>query len=132
MRGPPISIRIAWQADLRRIERYYQARGFYQAQVVRHAEEPVGGNAVKLVAEVHEGEPTRIATVNITGMEALPQEHQRRVKEELPLKQGDIFEEANWEGVKDLLRSRLLRVGLRGGRGPAARCRWTWTRTRPR
>ncbi|HET6981388.1 MAG TPA: POTRA domain-containing protein, partial [Myxococcaceae bacterium] len=25
---------IAWQADLRRIERYYQAQGFYQAQVV--------------------------------------------------------------------------------------------------
>lgn len=101
----------AWQADLRRIERYYQARGFYQAQVVRHAEEPVGGNAVKLVAEVHEGEPTRIATVNITGMEALPQEHQRRVTEELPLKPGDIFEEANWEGVKDLLKGRLHELG---------------------
>ena len=25
---------IAWQADLRRIERFYQAQGFYQAQVV--------------------------------------------------------------------------------------------------
>ena len=25
---------IAWQADMRRIERYYQAQGFYQASVV--------------------------------------------------------------------------------------------------
>jgi translocation and assembly module TamA len=109
--GPSYFDPNAWQADLRRIERYYQARGYYQAEVVSDAVKPEGTEAVELVAQVREGEPTRISTIDITGLEGLPQEHQRRVKAELPLKPGDIFEEINWEGVKDLLRGRLRELG---------------------
>ena len=51
----------AWQADLRRIERYYQSEGYYQARVVADA----GGAArarttVAVGPRVQEGEPTHL------------------------------------------------------------------------
>jgi len=101
----------AWQADLRRIERFYQAEGYYQAQVVSDAVKPEGQEEVSLVAQVREGEPTRISTVELRGLEQLPEEHQRRVKTELPLTPGEVFREENWEGVKELLQGRLRELG---------------------
>lgn len=109
--GPSYFDPNSWEADLRRIERYYQARGFYQAQVVSDTVKPVGKDKVELVAQVSEGPPTVISTVEVTGMEQLPQEHQRRAKAELPLHPGDVFEEKNWEGVKELIQGRLRELG---------------------
>src|SRR3954449_1130474 len=63
-KGPSYFDPNAWQADLRRIERYYQARGYYQAQVISDTVKPEGTKAVELVAQVREGEPTRISTIN--------------------------------------------------------------------
>jgi translocation and assembly module TamA len=110
-KGPSYYDPNAWQADLRRIERYYQAEGYYQAQVVSHAEQPEGKEAVKLVAEVREGQPTVISTVELRGLEPLAEAHQRLVKAELPLKPGEVFREENWEGVKELLQGRLRELG---------------------
>ncbi len=110
-KGPAYFDPNAWQADLRRIERYYQAEGYYQAQVVSNEVKPEGKEAVSLVATVREGEPTRIAEVKLSGMEELPEDHQRRARAELPLTPGEIFREENWEGVKDLIQGRLRELG---------------------
>ncbi len=110
-KGPSYFDPNAWQADLRRIERYYQAQGYYQAQVVSNTVKPEGKEAVELVAQVREGEPTRIGTIELSGMEQLPDDHQRRVKAELPLNKGDVFLEENWQGVKELLQGRLRELG---------------------
>ncbi len=110
-KGPSYFDPNAWQADLRRIERFYQAEGYYQAQVTANEVKPEGQEAVALEATVSEGEPTRIASVNISGLEGLPEDHQRRVKTELPLKKDEVFREANWEGVKELLQGRLRELG---------------------
>lgn len=110
-KGPAYFDPNAWQADLRRIERFYQAEGYYQAQVISDTVQPEGKEAVKLVAQVREGEPTRISTVELRGLEQLPEDHQRRVKVDLPLKPGEIFREENWEGVKELIQGRLRELG---------------------
>jgi translocation and assembly module TamA len=110
-KGPAYFDPNAWQADLRRIERFYQAEGYYQAQVLSDTVKPEGKEAVSLVVQVREGEPTRIATVELSGLDELPEAHQRRVKAELALKPGEVFREENWEGVKDLLRGRLRELG---------------------
>lgn len=110
-KGPSYFDPNAWQADLRRIERYYQARGYYQAQVVSDQVKPEGKEKVELVAQVREGPPTKIDDVQVTGMEQLPKEHQHRATLDLPLKKGDIFEEQHWEGVKELIQGRLRELG---------------------
>src|SRR5688572_20246827 len=51
---------VEWQSDLARIERLYEARGFYQAEVIKDEARPDGKGGVALRAEISEGEATRI------------------------------------------------------------------------
>ncbi|SEM28294.1 Beta-barrel assembly machine subunit BamA [Stigmatella aurantiaca] len=113
-KGPSYFDPIAWEADRRRIERYYQSQGYYQAAITSKTEEevkPEGKDAVKVQVTVREGEPTRIEAIHITGLEPLSEEHRKLATEALPLKEGDIFQEENWSGVKELIQGRLREVG---------------------
>ncbi|MDY7227465.1 BamA/OMP85 family outer membrane protein [Hyalangium rubrum] len=109
--GPSYYDPNAWQADLRRIERYYQSQGYYQAQVVSNEVKPSGKDQVALEATVTEGAPTTIGAVKVSGMEALPQDHQRRAQADLPLKEKAVFREEDWVGVKELIQGRLRELG---------------------
>jgi outer membrane protein insertion porin family/translocation and assembly module TamA len=90
--------RLTLQRDLARVERYYRARGFYQAKaragrVIRRSD---GHVQVEIVVE--EGPPTLIRGVQLQGLAGLPndvQEYTRRRASKL-LPQGDRFEEGNF------------------------------------
>ncbi len=113
--GPRYFDANAWQADLRRIQRYYQAQGFYEAEIVSSEVKPQGANAVSLAVQVKEGEPTHIGEIKESGLDALPpefrEEHRKRVMADLPMKKGDIFREAAWEETKGLVQGRLRELG---------------------
>lgn len=100
-----------WTTDLERIQRYYQARGFYQAQILGSDVEDVGENEVRIVVRVHEGEPTRLARVCIKGIESLPKDQRQHVMDQVPFKPGEIFHEEQWTGLKDNLVSALKSFG---------------------
>lgn len=111
----------AFQADLRRIERYYQARGYYQAQVLGSEvlgpdgrpvdpDAPLPGT-VRIQVQVREGAPTVLTEVDLRGLEALPEDQRRQVLDALPLVQGRVFREEAWEQTKELLSSRLRELG---------------------
>lgn len=105
----------AWQADLRRIQRYYQAQGFYDAEVVSSEVKPEGANAVAIDVKVKEGEPTRIGDIQVSGLDALPpefrKEHSDRVMADLPVKKGDIFREDTWDETKTQVQGKLRELG---------------------
>lgn len=95
----------AWQADLRRIERYYQANGYYQAKVVDSEVEENKPGHVKLHIQLEEGKPARILELEITGLDELAPEFRAAAMKGLPLYKLAIFREAEWEESK----ARLLR-----------------------
>jgi translocation and assembly module TamA len=101
---------IAWQADLRRIERYYQAQGFYQAQVVSE-DVKQEKDGVALTVQVSEGRPTRISAIDIEGLDELPPDFQQRVRRAVPVKVGEILREEQWESVKRDVLSALRQLG---------------------
>ena len=103
---------IAWQADLRRIQRFYEANGYYQARVVEDVVTETKPKHVKLLVRLREGDPARVTSVNVVGLEALPPDMSRGVLEELPLNVGDIFLEDSWQQTKALLASRLRELGF--------------------
>jgi translocation and assembly module TamA len=113
--GPRYFDANAWQADLRRIQRYYQAQGYYDAEVLSADVKQEGSDAVSLQVTVKEGEPTRISRIRTSGLDALPEEfreqHSARVMADLPLKEGDLFREAAWEETKALVEDRLHELG---------------------
>lgn len=101
----------AWQADLRRIERFYQARGYYQARVVDESIELLGDDSVALSVRVEEGPLTTLSELTVTGLEELPQEHRAQVLSGLPMEKGAPFLEDTWAEVKGTLAARLRELG---------------------
>ena len=97
----------AWQADLRRIERYYQARGYYQAEVEEDQVIPKGSDQVVLRVKVREGGPTRISKLTVRGMEGLPEKVQGSLKKAIELEEGKVFQEDDWTGQKAALQAVL-------------------------
>lgn len=102
---------VVWQSDLRRIERVYEAHGFYQAEVVSDEVTAVkGGVAVKAV--ISEGRPTRIESFDVRGLEPLLPAEREQLLADLGLDLGSVFLEGRWQSAKDRIRQRLRDFGF--------------------
>lgn len=101
----------AWQADLRRIERYYQSEGYYQAKVLDDDVTETKTGHVALNVKVKEGEPTKVTEVKLVGLDGLEPDHRKQVADKLPIKVGDVFREAAWAETKDTIGKRLRELG---------------------
>ena len=104
----------AWTADQRRIERYYQAHGFYQAKVVEEEVQPTKEGHVKLRLKVKEGLPTTVARFEVKGLEPLTDAQREEVMRKLPLQQGLVFLEEQWAETQTLLTERMQKLGYAG------------------
>ncbi|WP_233261668.1 BamA/TamA family outer membrane protein [Vitiosangium sp. GDMCC 1.1324] len=100
-----------WLADLKRIVRYYQAQGFYEARIDSAKQQPRGKDAIALEVTVHEGPSTQVTTLNVTGLEELPSGHQQKALEDLPVVQGKAFREEDFEATKEQVKQRLRELG---------------------
>ncbi len=124
----PLFDAIVFERDLERIERWYRARGYYDAEVVDWRVEPQAaarsdtveesteceregddeGCTMQIVVEVFEGEPVIISEVVYEGMSGLPRELRARLYELLPFQEGDRFDEFYYEEAKVALRAALI------------------------
>jgi len=90
--------RLKLQRDLARVERYYRARGFYEAHARAGRVVKRGDGHVVVEIFVEEGLPTLIDEVDLQGLSSLPLDVQsraeRRARKLLP--KGDRFEEGNF------------------------------------
>ncbi len=102
---------VAWQADLRRIERLYVANGFYQAEVVKDEVRHDSQDSVAVEVQVREGKPTHVGKVDFQGLEALPAADREAALKNLPLAPGAVFREEDWAATKRLLADRLRNRG---------------------
>jgi len=100
-----------WTADLRRIERYYQSLGFFQAEVTEEQVLPDGKGGVRLNLHINEGTPTHVSAVDVEGLESLPEDLRQSALKNLPIQVGQVFHEADWEVLKAQLKSRLRELG---------------------
>lgn len=84
--------RFVLERDIRRIERYYRARGFYDARVQAGRVQQTPSGAVKIELRVQEGEATHVGEVRISSTDLSPQAD-LALTQARTLKTGDIFEE---------------------------------------
>ena len=99
-----------WKTDLRRIQRYYRARGFYQGKVLENSVTP-HGKQVDVVAKVEEGQPTVVTSLNIHGLDDLPGDDRDALLHEVTIKTGQTFVLDRWEGLKAKLLTLLQEQG---------------------
>lgn len=81
------------EKDLERIERFYKARGFYEARVRAGRVIHTGEREVRVQIVVEEGSVVKLARVQVSGLEDLPADVRRRVSAAWKLAPGDHFDE---------------------------------------
>jgi hypothetical protein len=108
----PLFDRNVFERDLMRVERWYRARGYYDARVVEARIDPPDTGAlapssdeVRIEVVVDEGEPVRIASVDLHGALGLSEDLRAALRETITLRVGERFDEASHARVKrELLR----------------------------
>jgi outer membrane protein assembly factor BamA len=95
------------ERDLERIQRYYQARGYYEAQVTAARVVRTDAHHVRVELRVVEGVPVLIAgNVTTPGIERLPFKAALAASRAVAMRPGDRFDEAAYERAKaDIVRS---------------------------
>jgi translocation and assembly module TamA len=97
---------VSWEADLRRIVRLYQTRGYYQARIAEEQAIPQP-KGVALAVKVEEGQVTKVGTLQVRGLEALPASDREAALVKMPLEVGAPFKESDWEAAKNGIIPRL-------------------------
>lgn len=88
--------------DLARIERFYKARGHYNAHTSYDLS--LSKDKVTPHIKVSEGKPIRVATIEINVANPSPSPPQLDRSFKLPFKTGDVFDESSYQtGADDLL-----------------------------
>jgi len=113
--------------DLKRIERWYNQKGFYEAKVLGVEEKRDDKGRVTLVVKIHEGRRAFVDKMDFVGLESLPPGEVSDIDDELPIHPGDPFDEDVYDKAKDVLQQQLrdhgfaqARVGGRVEVAPAA------------
>lgn len=114
----PLFDESVFERDAERIERWYRARGFYEARVTDRSVDPPAatrsdrggcGEGEDCTADVsftvEEGEPSRIERISLRGvddsdLDALPEGTLEALRAVLEFRNGDRFDEALYENTK--------------------------------
>ena len=130
-KGWPTLDSAVFERDMRRIERWYQARGYYDAAVVSTEFDPPsaagddriivppGGEApctregddegceLVIDIEIEEGKPVLVSSIRITGQEAWDSDKREKIEKAVEIEIGKPFDEAIYERSKRNMRRKL-------------------------
>ncbi len=100
--------RIQWRRDLERITTFYKMHGYFNARVVsRSIVESRQKQAVRISIRINEGKPTRVAKLDVEGLDPLSKKARKQVLQALPLKKGQIFTQDDYLKTRKMLVDRL-------------------------
>jgi outer membrane protein insertion porin family/translocation and assembly module TamA len=100
------------QRDLERVERFYRARGFYEAHARAGRVEQAGAH-VRVTIVVEEGPPVLVRSVELRGADALPAPLQEamRAAAEPEVKEGALFDEERFGDAEAAVKRALTDRG---------------------
>ncbi len=98
--------------DIKRIERWYNQKGFYEAKVENVEELRDDKGRVTLLVKINEGRRAVVRKMEFTGAEAVPHDELSDVDDALPIHPGDGFDEDLYEKAKDVLLEQLREHGF--------------------
>ncbi|HKS06410.1 MAG TPA: BamA/TamA family outer membrane protein [Gemmatimonadaceae bacterium] len=96
------------RVDAARLQVYYNQRGYLEARVTPSIDPP-DGKRVTVRFNIVEGEPIRLDTLQIAGLDSIAD--RSRVVASLPLRKGDAFDQLALAATMDSLRRRLSNNG---------------------
>jgi outer membrane protein assembly factor BamA len=105
--------RFVLDRDLQRVERYYRARGYYQARARAGRVFFISPQQVKVEIRIDEGQPTKVGRVDFHGLESLPKDvsdEAARSARSL-LDKSQLFDEDKFAASENALRNTLADHG---------------------
>jgi len=98
--------------DIKRVERWYNQKGFYEAKVENVEELRDDKGRVTLLVKINEGRRAVVRKMEFTGAEAVPHDELSDMDDALPIHPGDGFDEDLYEKAKDVLLEQLREHGF--------------------
>lgn len=103
---------VALEGDIRRIIGFYQANGFFRAQIVKREVTPTKHNrSVNIALFIDEGKASQLKSITIKGLEALPDTLRPQIVTQLPLIVGARFDHTLYDVGKSTIYNRLKNLG---------------------
>ena len=107
----PVFDPVTFEADLERLRRFYEARGYYHAVVAHDLLVDEADSLIEIALRIEEGPPVLITAIDVRVVGELPETERPALPETLPLKRGEIFQEAPYLQAEQMLREVFLRKG---------------------
>ncbi len=139
-KGWPTLDSAVFERDLERIERWYRARGYYDAAVVSTEFDPASaagndrlipgpdgevpcervdedeGCELAIGIEVEEGEPVLVKSIEVQGLEGLSSDRRSKIQKAIELEVGKRFDEAIYDRTKREIRRQLQEASYACGK----------------
>lgn len=88
------------ERDLERVERFYRARGYYDAKVIAARVIPAGKHHVRVQIQVREGTPVKVARFTTAGLERVDIDTATAALRRIQLRVGKPFDEKEYDASK--------------------------------
>ncbi|MCA1827912.1 MAG: outer membrane protein assembly factor [Myxococcales bacterium] len=98
--------------DEKRIVRWYNEKGYYEAKILDVQEVRDEAGRVTLVVKIDEGRRAVVKTIDYQGLDDVPKDEASDIEDALPLRTGDGFDEDQYEKTKDVVKNRLKERGF--------------------
>lgn len=99
-----------FERDVLRLEVLYKRSGFPDVEVDTLVERT--SEDIFITFRITEGQPILVSSLDITGLDSLPEAAERRLTQDLPLLEGDIFNRALMQAAADTITNRLQNRGF--------------------
>lgn len=94
----PLYDETVFERDRERIERFYRARGYYDARVESvEQKRDDDERTIALTVGVEEGAPTTVRSMRVTGLSQLPDAMRDEIEAVVEIARGDRFDEFNYD-----------------------------------
>ena len=101
-----------FEHDLERLRRYYEARGYYDTVIEHDLLVDEDTTRVTVEIRIKETLPVVISQIDVAVISDLPPAERPPLPDSLPVKRGEVFAEAAYQGAELALRSLFSRQGF--------------------
>jgi outer membrane protein assembly complex protein YaeT len=107
--GRPIFDPVTFESDLERLRRFYEARGYYGAEIGYDLDIDEDQSLVTARISVAEGDPVVVDAIDVKVSGIADSATRPSLPKTLPVKRGDVFEEEKYLAAEQALRNVFLR-----------------------
>jgi outer membrane protein assembly complex protein YaeT len=108
----PVFDPVTFESDLGRLRRFYEARGYYHAEIAEDLSTDESNSRVGISIRIDEGPPVVIGAVEVNVTSDLAEDQRPALPDSLPVATGDVFREAAYLEAEQKLREVFLRNGF--------------------